>query len=156
VAFIQEGSGRPIISAKCFFVDENNKVTSNGEYAPTPDEDSVQKFSAKTCAPLLTDTPQTPTTPPTPIVPTPTNQKCALETCHGLDVTCGPNPPDVCTEMYGMGDKCLKYVQCGIVNGTCQVIENASFSQCKSCVENCINTNKGDAIKGFECESNCK
>jgi hypothetical protein len=97
-------------------------------------------------------------TPPTSNPPpkTPTNQKCALETCHGLDITCGPNPPDVCTDIYGMGDKCLKYVQCGIVNGTCQAIENTSFSQCKSCVENCINTNQGDTIKAFECESNCK
>lgn len=86
----------------------------------------------------------------------PTSQKCALQTCHGLDVTCGPNPPDVCTEMYGMGDKCLQYVQCGIVNGTCQAIENPNFTQCKSCVENCININQNDNIKMFECESNCK
>jgi len=49
VAFIQEGSGRPIISARCFFVDINNNIINNGEYVPTLADDSVQKFSAKTC-----------------------------------------------------------------------------------------------------------
>ncbi len=72
VAFIQEGSGRPIISARCFFVDENNNVTNNGEYIPSLADDSVEKFLAKTCAPIVP-----PSTPPSAIEPPPT--ACTME-----------------------------------------------------------------------------
>ncbi|VVB75045.1 Uncharacterised protein [Candidatus Tiddalikarchaeum anstoanum] len=29
-----------------------------------------------------------------------TAQKCGIENCHGLDITCGPNIPEVCTTLY--------------------------------------------------------
>ncbi|MCX6765170.1 MAG: hypothetical protein NT148_01375 [Candidatus Nealsonbacteria bacterium] len=83
------------------------------------------------------------------------NTTCALETCHGLDISCGPNPPGACTMMYAMGDKCLKYAKCGISNGKCQQIMNSQFTQCKVCVQACIDANKDDNIKMFNCESNC-
>ncbi|HJW65863.1 MAG TPA: hypothetical protein VJ507_03670 [Candidatus Bathyarchaeia archaeon] len=35
VAFVQEGSGRPILEAKCFLVTVDKTITSIGEYAPS-------------------------------------------------------------------------------------------------------------------------
>jgi hypothetical protein len=133
VAFVQEGSGRPIISAKCYFVDTTKNILSIRTYTPEISDDSSAPFSAKTCTP----------------------GGCILETCHGLDVSCGSNPPDVCTEMYMVGDKCLQYAQCGVRNGTCGQVENKSFTQCKTCVQNCIDKNKDNSEKIFECESKC-
>ena len=80
---------------------------------------------------------------------------CAVENCHGMDIKCGSNPPDVCTEMYGIGDKCLKYAKCGVQNGQCQQIMNPQFTQCKACVQACVAANKNDNIKAFGCESKC-
>ena len=134
VAFIQEGSGRPIISATCFFVDNQKNVMSEKKYNPTVEQDSTAEFSAKTCTPGA----------------------CSVENCHGLDITCGPNPPEMCTEMYALGDKCLQYAKCGVLNGTCQQIENAQFTQCKTCAQNCEKENVNDPMKAFECESKCQ
>jgi hypothetical protein len=133
VAFVQEGSGRPIISAKCFFVDNTKNIMSIRIYTPDIGDDSPEIFSAKTCTPGA----------------------CQLETCHGLEISCGANPPDVCTEMYMVGDKCLQYAQCGVRNGTCGPVENKSFTQCKTCVKNCINEHNDNIQKLFECESTC-
>ena len=83
------------------------------------------------------------------------NPGCALENCHGLDIKCGPNPPDVCTEIYMIGDKCLKYAKCGVQNGKCEQIQNSQFTQCKSCVQKCIDANKNDTIASFDCEGKC-
>jgi len=138
VAFVQEGSGRPIISAKCYFVDNTKNITSTGTYTPDIGDDSPEFFSAKTCS-----------------AKTCSPGACQLETCHGLDISCGSNPPDVCTEIYMVGDKCLQYAQCGVRNGTCGPVENASFDQCKSCVQVCMDKNKDDSQKLFECESRC-
>jgi len=33
-----------------------------------------------------------------------TQQKCGIENCHGLDITCGSDVPDACTEIYMIGD----------------------------------------------------
>jgi hypothetical protein len=133
VAFIQEGSGRPVISAKCYFIDNKKNIMSIRTYIPNSMEDAYDTFSAKTCTPGA----------------------CTLETCHGLDIVCGPNPPDICTAMYQAGDKCLQYAQCGVQHCTCGPVENTSFTQCKSCVQNCINENKDTSQKLFECESTC-
>jgi hypothetical protein len=141
VAFVQEGSGRPIISAKCFFVSTDKKITANGEYAPQVGDDSTAEFSPKTCLPSKTDNP--------------INADCVVENCHGLDISCGSNPPAFCTAMYALGDKCLQYAQCGIQNGTCRPIENDNFTQCKSCVQNCNGRYQNDSVNLFECESRC-
>lgn len=81
--------------------------------------------------------------------------KCALENCHGLDIKCGPNPPGACTMIYMVGDRCLQYARCGIQNGKCQQIENPQFTQCKLCVQKCIDDNRNDGIDLFECEGKC-
>ena len=80
---------------------------------------------------------------------------CFVDNCHGLDVTCGPFPPDACTEMYVVGDRCLQYAKCETINGICQQVEDPQFTQCKSCVQECIETKEGDGIDVFECESKC-
>lgn len=48
VAFVQNGSGRPILSARCFKVTFNKQVIATGTYAPTQEQDKVT-FSAKDC-----------------------------------------------------------------------------------------------------------
>jgi len=133
VAFVQEGSGRPIISAKCYFVDNTKNIMSIRTYTPDIGDDSPEIFSAKTCTPGA----------------------CQRETCHGLDISCGSNPPDVCTAIYMVGDKCLQYAQCGVRNGTCGPVENKNFTRCKTCVKTCIDEHKDNSQKLFECESTC-
>ena len=39
IAFVQEGSGRPILEAKCFLVTDNKTITSIGVYLPKVGED---------------------------------------------------------------------------------------------------------------------
>ena len=39
VAFVQEGSGRPILEAKCFLVADDKTISSIGEYVPKVGED---------------------------------------------------------------------------------------------------------------------
>ena len=85
--------------------------------------------------------------------PPETNLKCGIQNCHGLDIACGQNVPEVCTEEYQLGDFCRKFAACKVVNGQCQIEQNDKFEQCKSCVEGC----KGLGFqKIFECESNCR
>ncbi len=51
VAFIQEGSGRPIILAKCYFIDNTKKITSVGVYSPKYSDYSIEDISPKNCQP---------------------------------------------------------------------------------------------------------
>ncbi len=37
---------------------------------------------------------------------------CGIENCHGLEIKCGSNVPNFCTEVYEIGDKCRKYAKC--------------------------------------------
>ena len=39
VAFVQEGSGRPILEAKCYFITDDKSITVIGEYLPKVGED---------------------------------------------------------------------------------------------------------------------
>ena len=48
IAFVQEGSGRPIISAKCFLVQNDKAITKIGEFNPKIG-DMTQNISAITC-----------------------------------------------------------------------------------------------------------
>ena len=45
VAFVQEGSGRPILEAKCFLVRDDKSVTSIGVYVPEVGDDSLYYLS---------------------------------------------------------------------------------------------------------------
>ena len=44
VAFVQEGSGRPRLEAKCFLVTNGKTITSIGEYVPKVGEDRFDLF----------------------------------------------------------------------------------------------------------------
>lgn len=58
VAFIQEGSGRPIISAKCFFVNNDEDVVEIDKFDPSIN-DTTLNISPKTCKATLTNDNQT-------------------------------------------------------------------------------------------------
>ncbi len=83
------------------------------------------------------------------------NQECEIENCHGLEIECGPDITEFCTEVYQLGDKCRNFASCEIINGECQLAENQQFEECKSCVEDCLQQFPDDGDKAFECESNC-
>lgn len=142
LAFVQEGSGRLIISARCFLVKNDESVIGNGWYEPDLGDDVVGDFSPRTCR--VSDASITPSV------------RCELETCHGLNLVCGSNPPQVCTEMYEIGDKCHQYAQCEVREGECTFVDNLKFSQCKQCVESCVAEFKNDPAGLFDCESNCE
>jgi len=144
VGFMQEGSGRPVLAVKCFLIDDKQNITVVGEYVPALGADESGVFSPKTC------------TFPGSAPDTTAGQKCEVENCHGLDITCGSNPPEMCTAMYALGDKCLQYARCGVSNGQCQQFENPQFTQCKTCAQNCEKDNPNDPMKAFECESKCQ
>ncbi len=96
-----------------------------------------------------TDSTKTPNNKPQPDKP------CGLETCHGLDVSCGPDIAEMCTEMYMAGDGCLQFVHCGYVNGQCTQIDTARFEQCAACVQRCEQLNPDDPTQFFQCENAC-
>lgn len=48
VAFIQNGSGRPILEARCFIVNPDHSVVENGTFTPKP-EDTTEHISPMTC-----------------------------------------------------------------------------------------------------------
>lgn len=81
--------------------------------------------------------------------------KCGFENCHGLDLTCGPNVPDACTEMYSLGDNCRQFASCEESNGDCQLVTSPEFTDCKACVERCISDFSNDPESQFTCEGNC-
>ena len=103
------------------------------------------------------------TNPPTcQIFPAPgtvwcdSSSSCAVNNCHGMDITCGIVPDNLaCTNIYQGGDKCRQFTSCGIIDGSCGVIKNSLFDTCKSCVESCSQQFPSDNIKFFECESKC-
>lgn len=87
--------------------------------------------------------------------PTSENSTCGRENCHGLDIKCGPNPAEICTMEYRLGDKCLRLVNCGVKDGKCQQIPNAAFDACKTCVQKCQTDFADDQSRMFECEGKC-
>ncbi len=84
------------------------------------------------------------------------DQVCGRENCHGLDIKCGLNVAEMCTMEYQLGDKCLRYVNCGVINGECQQIPSAAFETCKECAQKCQIDFANDPMKMFDCESNCE
>ncbi len=49
VAFIQNGSGRPILEARCFLIKSDNTTVDNGKFIPNSVNDNHINFSAKEC-----------------------------------------------------------------------------------------------------------
>ena len=98
-----------------------------------------------------------PTTLPVTVTPGNTSSPdCGLTPCHGLDITCGPDIPDICTAVYQLGDKCRQFAHCDIdSNGTCLIVTTQEFDTCKSCVQACLNESRHDPAKSFACEEKC-
>jgi hypothetical protein len=174
VAFIQEGSGRPIIDAHCFLV-KNDKSVVQKKYI-SQDDALVGEFSAKECRVIKNvvggDKDEHGCIGSAGYSWCQKKQRClrvweescdgdsgslscGIESCHGLNIKCGSNPPDVCTKIYEVGDRCRQYAKCGVQKDKCQQVQNSQFTECKSCVQRCIDTNKNSNIKLFECESKC-
>ncbi len=83
----------------------------------------------------------------------PPEQACGVENCHGLQVLCGPDPVEVCTEEYALGDGCRPLANCQIVSGSCQLVDLGGFEKCRNCVESCLLLD--DPILAFDCERTC-
>jgi hypothetical protein len=174
VAFVQEGSGRPIIDASCFLVESDKSVTQR-KYVPQ-DDTLVGDFSTKECRVIESivggdedehgckgsagyywcqEKQKCLRSWEEPCEENSGSLSCGIENCHGLDIVCGKNPAQMCTEMYQLGDKCRQFAECGAVNGACQQIENPRFTACKLCAQKCDRDFPNDPDKAFTCESNC-
>lgn len=81
--------------------------------------------------------------------------QCGIESCHGMDITCGPNVPEMCTMEYVAGDNCRSFAKCETVDGLCAQAYSPKFEECKSCGNQCEKEFQNDSIKFFECESLC-
>jgi hypothetical protein len=81
--------------------------------------------------------------------------KCGIEQCHGLDITCGPNVPEMCDTMYQVADDCRQYARCEKVDGKCQLVKEPEFDQCRLCIERCAKVFKDDVLTASQCESEC-
>ncbi len=64
IAFVQNGSGIPVIGARCFHVGADGTIAKNGTFAPTLGNDGFY-FSARTCNSATTDQTPTPSIAPT-------------------------------------------------------------------------------------------
>ena len=92
-----------------------------------------------------------------PVSPTVTtipaeSPSCGFTSCHGPDLACGPNPPQVCTAIYQLGDKCRQYAYCSNTGGTCQLVTTRQFETCKTCIGKC---GGADPAEIFSCEEKC-
>jgi hypothetical protein len=103
----------------------------------------------------------TPTPFPTPVptalpVSTPGGSYCGFSTCHGTDLTCSMNAPQICTAMYQTGDKCRQYARCDTGGGSCTlVVDNPRFTTCKACAEKCQIQAGPDSLAATSCEEKC-
>lgn len=77
---------------------------------------------------------------------------CGFTTCHGLDLACGPNPPQVCTQEYQLGDKCRQFATCSNANGSCHLVTTPQYDSCKACIQKC---GGADPAEIFTCEEKC-
>jgi hypothetical protein len=103
----------------------------------------------------------TPTPFPTPAptaVPTGTSGEsyCGFTTCHGSDLACGMNAPQICTALYQIGDKCRQYARCDTSGGSCTLVTtNPEFTQCKACADKCQTQSGADSLAAMTCEEKC-
>jgi len=98
----------------------------------------------------------TTTIPVTISTENPDTADCRLTPCHGLELTCGLEIPEVCTTVYQLGDKCRRFVRCTIDSaGTCQMVTTQEFTPCIACVRTCLNLSGNDPSKSFACEETC-
>ncbi|WP_321506418.1 hypothetical protein [uncultured Methanoregula sp.] len=99
--------------------------------------------------------PQTTPVPTTLPVVHAGESSCGFTTCHGLDLACGTNAPQVCTMMYQLGDKCRQYARCESSGGSCRLVTDPQFDSCKACVEQCAVKAGSNGQAAFACEATC-
>ena len=116
-----------LITAGCTF-------TSGGKVTPTPVQTPI---------------------PTTVTVETPGPSTCGFTTCHGLDLACGANAPQVCTMEYRIGDKCRQYAGCEASGGGCSLVIKPKFTACKACAEHCQIQAGPDSLAAMTCEEKC-
>jgi len=102
----------------------------------------------------------TPTPVPTALptsgpVETPGLSTCGFTTCHGLDLACGMDSPQICTMEYRIGDRCRQHASCDTSGGSCTLVTGPKFTACKSCVEKCQVAAGPDNLAAFSCEEKC-
>jgi len=85
--------------------------------------------------------------------PPPDPASCGFTTCHGLELACGADAPEVCDLSYRLGDKCRQYARCDMSGGSCILVKDPEFAICKTCVEQC--EMYSDPSHAFACEAKC-
>jgi hypothetical protein len=99
------------------------------------------------------------TATPAPTVPaaspTPDLSTCGFTTCHGTDLICGLNAPQICTMEYQIGDKCRQYARCDTTGGSCTLVTTQQFVSCKACADNCQIQAGPDSLAAMTCEEKC-
>ncbi len=101
-----------------------------------------------------------PTPVPTPVpttapADTPAPSTCGFTSCHGLDLACGMDAPQMCTMEYRIGDKCRQYAHCDTTGGSCTLVIEPKFTACKACAEQCQIAAGPDGLAAFSCEEKC-
>lgn len=107
------------------------------------------------CTSVPPDTKPVPPVSPVTTAPVPSGSSCGITSCHGLDLACGANPPEVCTMEYRLGDKCRQYARCDSSGGSCTLVTDPQFAPCKACVEQCAARETADPAAAFDCEAKC-
>lgn len=104
-----------------------------------------------------TTTPAPVPTPAPTAVPsdTPIPSICGFTTCHGSDLACGMDAPQICTAMYQIGDKCRQYARCDTSAGSCTLVTSPKFTQCKACADRCQIQAGADGLAAMSCEEKC-
>jgi hypothetical protein len=98
-----------------------------------------------------------PTTIPSTIAAdTPAPVICGFTTCHGTDLVCGTDAPQICTEEYRVGDRCRQYARCDTSGGSCTLeVTSPKFTTCKACAEHCQIQAGPDSQAAMTCEEKC-
>ncbi len=100
----------------------------------------------------VTPAPTAPTIPSTVTTPS----TCGFTSCHGTDLICGMNAPQICTMEYQVGDRCRQYARCDTTNGGCMlVVTSPRFENCKACADDCLIKSGPDNLAALTCEENC-
>jgi len=102
----------------------------------------------------------TPTPLPSPvptIVPADTPVSyCGFTTCHGSDLACSMDAPQICTADYRVGDKCRQYARCDTSSGGCTlVVTSQKYTTCKACADRCQIQAGANSQAAATCEEKC-
>lgn len=85
------------------------------------------------------------------------DQVCEVANCHGLDVVCGSEPAEVCTEEYVVGDFCRQFASCQVTNGNCVTVTSETYDRCRSCVEDCLDQyEQNESFDVLACDDRCR